>query len=127
MAEVTPSSPKGTGAGVGGLILGGVLGLIVAVVLSVVGLTLSSAAWDTTVPAARGACGGEIVAGISFCRRRPPGSAGWHGTWSSATSRSASAPACCAGISVVVALYLLIPWPCSYTWAAFINFSACAR
>ena len=27
-----------------------------------------------------------------------------------------------AGLSVVVAAFLLIPWPCSYTFAAFMNF-----
>lgn len=126
MAEVTPSNPQGSGAAsVGGAILGVVIGLILAVILSIVGLSWSGA-WDNSASRGHAACGSAIVTGIVLLAA----AAGiawlaWYMAFRN-TSRSFGA-GFVRGVSVVVALFLLAPWPCSYTWGAFMSFTACAR
>jgi hypothetical protein len=126
MAEVMPSNPKGTGAGVGGAILGGVVGLIVAVILSLVGLGLSGAMWGDSPMQGAGACRNGIVTGsVLLAAAAGLGWLAWYMLFRN-TSRGFGA-GFLRGLSLVVALFLLIPWPCSYTGAAFSSFAACAR
>jgi hypothetical protein len=125
MAEVTPNQPKGGGAAVGGAILGGLLGLIVAVVLSVMGLAFTGV-FDGASSSGRVACGSAIVTGIVLLAAAA--GIGWLAWYMLVRNSSRSFGAgFLRGLSAIVAAFLLIPWPCSYTWAAFINFGACAR
>jgi high-affinity Fe2+/Pb2+ permease len=122
MGEVTPSGPKG-GAGIGGAIFGGIIGLIVSVILSLIGLGLTSGFWDT---ASRGACGAAVVDGIVLLAVSAGlGWLAWHMSFRN-TSRTFGA-GFLRGLSVVAALFLLIPWPCSYTFAAFMSLRACGH
>jgi hypothetical protein len=124
MAEVTPSGPK-SGGGIGAAILGGIIGVIVAVILSIVGLGLSSASWDLS-SRTPGACGAGIVIGIILLAASAGlGWLAWHMLFR--TSSRTFGAGFLRGLSVVVALFLLIPWPCSYTFAAFMSFRGCGH
>jgi hypothetical protein len=119
---MTPPEPKG-GAGIGAAIFGGIMGLIVSVILSLVGLSLASVFWDN---ASRGACSPGIVGGIVLLAASAAlGALAWYMLFRN-TSRTFGA-GFLRGLSLVVALYLLIPWPCSYTFAAFMSFRACGH
>jgi hypothetical protein len=124
VGEVTPSPPKG--AGIAGAVAGGIIGLVVAVFLSIAGYSMSGFAWDGSGSPTRGACGSGIVAGIVLLAAAAAiGWIAWYMLFRN-SSRTFGA-GFLRGLSLIVAAYLLIPWPCSYTWAAFTSFGVCAR
>ena len=124
MGEVKPSGSKGQGTG--GAIFGGFIGLLVAVALSVFGLGLSSVVSEGAAPPFSGACRGGILSGaVLLGVAAAVGWLAWHMLFRN-SSRTFGA-GFLRGLSVVVAAFLLIPWPCSYTWAAFSSFTACGH
>jgi len=123
MGEVSPSGSKDHGTS--GAAFGACIGLVVAVILSTIGLVLSTFASEGA-PQVTGACRGGILTGaVLLAVAAGIGWLGWHMLFRN-SSRTFGA-GFVRGLSMVVAIYLLIPWPCSYTWAAYTSVSACAR
>jgi hypothetical protein len=120
MAELEP--PKRSTSS-GGWVLGGMAGVIVAVVLSLVGVIgvgvgLSSSSHDP------GACGRGILAGaVLLAVAAGFGALAWYLLFRN--RKAGFGPDFLRAMATTIAVFLLAPWPCSYTWAAFFSLAAC--
>ncbi len=126
MASIEPPPPEPAPASTSSSTAAGCLGFGGAVVGLVAAVALSLAGLAVTATVADASCGGSIAAGIvevgvaalaayaAWRLIRHPGGG---------PALTFLRPA-----AIIVSAFLLVPWPCSYTWiGAFTVWGACAR
>ena len=112
MGEVR--QPKSTG--LAGTILGVIVGLVVGIGFGLVALAAESQNGS--------GCGNAVVIGaVLLIAAAGLGLVAWHLVFR--VKSESFVVALLRAASVTLALYLLIPWPCSFTWAAVTLFSGC--
>jgi hypothetical protein len=125
MGEVTPPAPRAPNPGADGLgiavgLLLGLVGSVFASVFLVVGPLVMTA---TTPPPT---CGQGILIGtLAVAGSAAFAAFAWYMLFRNRTRSFVAG--LFRGLSIVCALYFLIPWPCGLTWLAVAGFGVCGH